>query len=388
MKVSERMNKLIYLDNAATSHPKPESVYRGVEDALRSGASPGRGGYQQAIAAERLVFETREILASFFNVADSEQFVFTPNATAAINQALFGILTVGDRVVTTSVEHNAVTRPLRALQDRGVTVEKVSADSVSGIVAAESLKQACLKEPTRLLLVNHCSNVFGALQPIAELGRWCRKQGILFMVDGSQTAGCFPLDLQALAVDLFAAPGHKGLLGPQGTGFLYVRSGLELTPLIYGGTGANSHSDLPPQELPERLECGTLNLPALAGLRAAVAFLQETGIETISRRESCLVANLLQGLASIDRVQLYGPADISLHGGAIAFNLAGYDPSEVGFWLDQTHNIAVRTGLHCAPDAHKTIGSYPVGSVRVSPGYFTTDNEIERFLAAMLQLSR
>jgi len=290
-------------------------------------------------------------------------------------------------VVTTSLEHNAVARTLRALQDRGVTIEKVNADPVTGIVAVEALKQACLKQPTRLLLVNHCSNVYGALQPIDKLGHWCREQGILFMVDGSQSAGCFPLDFQALAVDLFAAPGHKGLLGPQGTGFLYIRSGLVLTPLLYGGTGANSHSELPPQALPERLECGTLNAPALAGLRAALTFLQETGIETVSRRESGRVADILQGLATIDRVQVYGPADICLRGGAIAFNLAGCDPAEVGFHLDQQHNIAVRVGLHCAPDAHKTIGTYPVGAVRVSPGYFTTDQEVERFLAAIARLA-
>ncbi|HEY5672480.1 MAG TPA: aminotransferase class V-fold PLP-dependent enzyme [Malonomonas sp.] len=381
------MNKPIYLDNAATSHPKPESVYRAVDAALRSGASPGRGGYQQALSAERQVFETRELLADFFNVADSEQFIFTPNATAAINQALFGLLVSGDRVVTTSLEHNAVARPLRALQDRGVKVEKVSADPLTGIVAAEALQQACLKEPTRLLLVNHCSNVYGALQPIDALGHWCREQGILFMVDGSQSVGCFPLDFQSLSVDLFAAPGHKGLLGPQGTGFLYSRSGLQLTPLIYGGTGANSHSDLPPQALPERLECGTLNAPALAGLRAAVTFLQATGIETVSRRESCLVKNLVQGLVAIDRVQVYGPTDIRLRGGAIAFNLDGCDPAEVGFKLDQQHNIAVRVGLHCAPDAHKTIGTYPIGTVRVSPGYFTTDEEIELFLAAIAKIA-
>ena len=381
------MNKPIYLDNAATSHPKPEEVYRAVEEAMRSGASPGRGGYRQALSAERLVFETREILAEFFNAADSEQFIFTPNATVAINQALFGLLTAGDRVVTTSIEHNAVSRPLRALQDRDVSVEKVAADPTSGIVAAESLKQACLKQPTRLLVVNHCSNVFGALQPIEELGHWCREQGILFMVDGSQTAGCFPIDFQTLAVDLFAAPGHKGLLGPQGTGFLYVRPGLKLTPLIYGGTGANSHSDLPPDLLPERLECGTLNAPGLAGLGAALTFLQKTGIEAISQCESRSVDKILQGLAAIDRVQVYGPADQRLRGGAISFTLADADPAEIGFKLDQNYNIAVRVGLHCAPDAHKTIGTYPVGTVRVSPGYFTTDREIEQFLTAIRQIS-
>lgn len=381
------MNLPIYLDNAATSHPKPETVYRAVEEALRCGTSAGRGGYQQALWAERQVFETRESLADFFHAVDSEQFIFTPNATTAINQALFGLLKPGDRVVTTSIEHNAVTRPLRALQDRGVSVAKVSADPLTGLVAAEHLQLACLQEPTRLLLVNHCSNVFGALQPITELGPWCRERGILFMVDGSQSAGSIPIDFQALAVDLFAAPGHKALLGPQGSGFLYVRAGLALTPLLYGGTGANSHSDLPPEALPERLECGTLNAPALAGLRAALVFLQQTGVETINRRETSLVATLLQGLAAIARVQVYGPTDVRQRGAAIAFNLAGVDPAEVGFRLDREFNIAVRVGLHCAPDAHKTIGTFPVGAVRVSPGFFTTDDELERFLTAIRHLA-
>ncbi len=377
---------MIYLDNAATSHPKPEVVYRAVDEAMRFAASAGRGSYQQALFVERLVFDTRETLASFFNISDSSRFVFTANATAAINQALFGVLKAGDRVVTTTLEHNAVTRPLRSLQDCGVLVEKVAA-AESGIVAAEALKAACQKAPTRLLVVNHCSNVFGALQPIEELGQWCREHNIIFMVDGSQSAGCFPLDLQALQVDLFAAPGHKSLLGPQGTGFLYIRSGIELVPLMYGGTGANSHSDLPPDDLPERLECGTLNLPGVAGLKAALEFLQQVGVDAIRQHDSIRISQLLNGLQEIDGISLYGPNDIGLRGSALSFNLSGYDPSEVGFMLDQQAQISVRVGLQCAPDAHRTIGTYPQGTVRVSPGYFTKENEIEQFLEAISRLS-
>ncbi len=380
------MSDLIYLDNAATSHPKPEAVYRAVEDAMRMGASPGRGGHQQALSAERLVFETRETLANFFNAEDSEQFIFAANATMAINQALFGILESGDRVVTTSLEHNAVARPLRALQERGVRVEKVAAGP-DGVVAAEALKESCLAEKTRLLVVNHCSNVYGALQPIEGLGNWCREQGILFMVDGSQSAGYFPIDFQALAVDLFAAPGHKGLLGPQGTGFLYVRKGLQLTPLIYGGTGANSGSDLPPEHLPERLECGTLNTPGLGGLKAALEFLQGVGVEQVRKHELQAINRILNGLGNIEAVTLYGPESATQRGTAISFNLQGRDPSEVGFLLDQQYNISLRVGLHCAPDAHRSIGTYPLGTVRVSPGYFTTESEIDTFLGAIRDLA-
>lgn len=381
------MKDLIYLDNAATSHPKPETVYRAVDRALRMGASPGRGGHQQALSAERLVFETRELLAELFNAMNSERFVFTPNATTAINQALFGLLSAGDRVVTTSLEHNAVTRPLRALQDRGVEVIKVAADPVSGVVSAESLRAACLTAKTRLLLMNHCSNVYGAVQPIEGMGDWCHQHDILFMVDGSQSAGCLPIDFKALAVDLFAAPGHKSLLGPQGTGFLYVAESLELTPLIYGGTGANSHSDLPPEELPERLECGTFNLPGLAGLKTSIEFIMQVGIEQIRQHELQLLEKLLHGLRQINAITLYGPADLQLRGAAVSFNIEHKDPAEIGFMLDQEENISVRTGLHCAPDAHRSIGTYPQGTVRVSPGFFTTERDIERFLQKILRLA-
>ncbi len=382
------MKDHLYLDNAATSHPKPESVYQAVDIALRQGASAGRGGYQQALSAERLVFETRESLAELFNAGDSERFIFTPNATHAINQALFGLLKPGDRVVTSSLEHNAVTRPLRALQDRGVLVEKVAADPRTGLLEAADVQAACRREPTKLLLINHCSNVFGTIQPIEELGRWCAAQETLFMVDGSQTAGCLPIDFQQCGIDLFSAPGHKGLLGPQGTGFLYVRPGIELTPLIYGGTGGNSHSDLPPEELPERLECGTLNVPGLAGLKAAVEFLLEVGVAAVARHEGELIQRLIKGLANIDGVTVYGHPKLEQRGAAISFNLQGVDPSEVGFVLDQEYGISVRVGLHCAPDAHRTIGTYPVGTVRVSPGYFTQKADIDRFLAAVAELAR
>ncbi len=379
--------KSIYLDNAATSHPKPESVYLAVIEALRAGGSPGRGSHQLTMVAERLVFATREALAELFNVDHSECFIFTPNGTTAINQALFGLLRSGDRVVTTMVEHNAVVRPLRELQKRGVEVVKVAADPVTGIVPSSLLQAACLRKPTRLLLVNHCSNVIGSLQPITGLGRWCHNHNILFMLDGAQTAGSLPINLQALNVDLFAAPGHKGLLGPQGTGFLYIRKGVDLLPLIYGGTGVNSSSDSQPQLLPERLESGTLNLPGLAGLYEALRFILKADIVQVRAREVALVRKILSGLGMMKSVKLYGSDDVMLRGNAISFNLANYDPSSVGFALDQQQQISVRVGLHCSPDAHRTIGTYPLGTVRVSPGYFTTDEEIDRFLRAMQKLN-
>lgn len=371
--------KTLYLDNAATSHPKPEAVYRAVDAALRSGGSVGRGSHQQGIAAGREIFATRELLAQLFGVSLSERFVFTANATQALNLAIFGLLNGGDRVVTTSMEHNAVIRPLAVLQNQGVEVVKVAADPETGVVATADIQSACLAAPTRLLIINHASNVFGSLQPLSGLGRWCRQQGIVLLVDGSQSAGLLPLNLPELAIDLFAAPGHKGLLGPQGTGFLYVHEGIELRPLIYGGTGANSHSSQQPEMLPERFESGTYNVPGLAGLGAALRFLLKTGVEQIHAHETQLVQRLISGLAQIDGVQLYGPPADQPRGSAVSFTIKDIDPAAAGYLLDQ-HGIAVRTGLHCSPDSHRSCGTFPGGTLRVSPGFFTTEAQIDYFL--------
>ncbi len=369
----------LYLDNAATSHPKPEIVYQAVDAALRSGGSAGRGSHQQGIGADRAVFATRELLAQLFGVTSSERFIFTANATQALNLAIFGLVNSGDRVVTTSMEHNAVTRPLQALQEQGVETVKVAADAHTGVVVTADIQSACLAAPTRLLVINHASNVFGSLQPLDDLGHWCRQQGIILLVDGSQTAGLIPIHLDELAIDLFAAPGHKGLLGPQGTGFLYIHEGIELRPLIYGGTGANSHSSQLPEILPERFESGTFNIPGLTGLGAALRFLLEIGVEQIHARETQLVRRLINGLTQINSVRLYGPSDQQARGSAVSFTLKGIDPAAAGYLLDQ-RGIAVRTGLHCSPDSHRSCGTFPEGTIRVSPGFFTTEAHIDCFI--------
>lgn len=372
----------IYFDNSATSFPKPAAVVQAVTDALQSGAgNPGRGAHGSSLAAGRLVLAAREAVAGLFGVSDPARIVFTANATEALNLALFGLLEPGDRVVTTTMEHNAVTRPLRALQDRGVTVTKVPGGA-DGFVAPERLKAACAEDP-RMLVMTHCSNVTGTVQAVEEIGPWCRQRGILLLVDAAQSAGLLPLNAPACGVDLLAAPGHKGLLGPQGTGFLYLREGLCPRPLLYGGTGGNSHSDLPPDHLPERLEAGTLNTHGLAGLLAGIAFLQEEGLPAVRAREMELTGQLLEGLAGIAGVQVYGSDHRTRRGGAVSFNLAGRDPAEVGFLLEHDHDILVRVGLHCAPDAHRTIGTFPRGTVRVSPGYFSTAEEIDHLLSSV-----
>ncbi len=371
-----------YLDNAATSFPKPDSVYETVVRVMKEvGANPGRGGHQRAIAAGRLVYETRSALAELFGIDDAARIAFTSNATEAINLALFGVLTAGDRVVTSTMEHNAVVRPLHVLQEQGVEVVKVPADCF-GVVDPEKIREACTPH-TRMVVLSHCSNVTGSLQPIEEIGTWCRRSGILFLVDAAQSAGLFPLHVEPFGIDLLAVPGHKGLYGPQGTGFLYVRPGLELKPLVYGGTGSNSHSESQPTEMPEHLESGTLNTAGIAGLKAGVDFVREIGLDAIRAHERQLLDRLIEGLRQVPDAVVYGPLDGRLHGGALSFNLDGRDPSEIGFRLDHEFGISCRVGLHCAPDAHRSIGTFPRGTVRVSPGYFNTLADIDLLLNAI-----
>lgn len=332
-----------------------------------------------------MVMECREAVAGFFGVADATRIAFTANATEAINLGLFGLLHPGDRVVTTSMEHNAVMRPLHALQESGVEVVYVPGDR-EGFVAPQSIRAAC-RQPTRLVIMTHCSNVTGTLQAIEEIGPWCRQQGILFMVDAAQSAGIFPIDVIEQSIDLLAVPGHKGLLGPPGTGFLYVRPDLSLRPLLYGGTGNFSHSVAQPADMPERLESGTLNTIGLAGLLAGLQFLGETGLERVRRHEKQLLEQLTAGLRAIPGVTLYGPQEMSRHGGALSFIVENLDPSTAGFRLDHEYGICCRVGLHCAPEAHRTIGSFPGGTVRLSPGYFNTPEEIEMTLAAIRNIA-
>ncbi len=376
---------LIYLDNAATSFPKPAQVTDAVDQTLRhNAANPGRGGHQLSLQAGRMVMECRETVAGFFGIADASRIAFTANATEAINLGLFGVLASGDRVVTTTMEHNAVVRPLRALADRGVEVVKVTADAL-GFVDPLAVREACVPG-TRLLMMNHCSNVTGTLQEIENIGPWCRQQGILFMVDAAQSAGLFPIDVETMAIDLLAVPGHKGLFGPPGTGFLYARPGLELTPLLYGGTGSYSNSETQPEEMPERLESGTLNTIGLAGLKAGIEFVESVGLDHIRFHEQQLLEQLITGLQSIEAATLYGPLGSARHGGALSFNLKNVDPAMLGFRLDREYGICCRVGLHCAPQAHGTIGTLPEGTVRLSPGYFNSPEDIERTLKAIREI--
>lgn len=372
----------VYLDNAATSFPKPEQVYRAVEHAMRHiGVGPGRGGYSKSLEATRLVFDARETVAEFFGVADSARIIFTHSATEALNLAVQGLIKPGCHVVTTSMEHNSLARPLRMMEQRGAEVTWVEADR-EGFVEPRRIANA-LRPTTRLVALTHCSNVTGTIQSIGEIGEIAAKGGATLLVDAAQSAGHIPIDVREMKIDLLAAPGHKGLLGPQGTGFLYVGERVELEPLLVGGTGGSSVQLEQPEKMPERLESGTLNTPGIAGLKAGIEYLRDTGLAAVAARENALVKMLVGGLNSIKGVVVHGPADASRRAGLASFTVTGIDPSNVGFLLSNDHDICVRVGLHCAPCAHRTIGTFPHGTIRVSPGCFNTEGDIEVFLRAL-----
>ena len=377
---------LIYADQAATSWPKPPEVVAAMTAYMQeAGANPGRSGHRLAVEAARRVFLTRCRLAELLGITDESRVVFVPGATWAINVALYGLLRPGDEVITSSMEHNAVARPLFDLSARGVVVRRVLCDR-EGRLDPEDVRRA-MTDRTRLVVMTHASNVTGTLLPAAEVGRLARERGIAFLLDAAQTAGCVPLDVQELHVDLLALTGHKGLLGPQGTGALYIREGLDPTPLVRGGTGSFSHLDSQPEQLPDRHESGTINGPGLAGLGAALEVIAERGVDAIRLHEMELADRLLGRLREVPRVRVYGPMRARARVPVVSFNIEGMDPAEVGWRLDEQFGIMVRTGLHCAPWAHRTIGTYPRGTVRISLGYSNTDEEVDRILAAIQTLA-
>lgn len=373
----------IYLDNAATSYPKPETVYQAVMHAMREiGVSAGRGGHRRSLEASRLLFQAREVLASLFAVPDSSRIIFTHSATEALNLALYGVLLPGDHVITSSMEHNSLLRPLYVLRQRGVELSIVAAGS-DGQIDPDDVRRA-LRPATRMLAMGHVSNVCGAIQPVERLAAIAREAGALFLLDAAQSAGSVPIDVGAMGIDLLAAPGHKGLLGPQGTGFLYVADGVPLRPLLAGGTGTSSSAEEQPDLVPEGFEAGTHNLPGIAGLKAGAEFVLARTVAAIGQQERTHVESIAGQLRAIPRLTLYGPASPAERGGVLSFTAAGLDSSALAFMLDRNHDIAVRAGLHCAPLAHRTLGSYPAGTVRVSPGWFTTPDEIAIFCAAVV----
>jgi cysteine desulfurase family protein len=332
------------------------------------------------------VLAAREALAQLFHVADPSRIVFTQNATEALNLAIYGLLQPGDHVITSSMEHNAVARPLRHLEARGVAVTFVPC-SPEGLLDPADVRQA-IRPNTRLLVTAHGSNVVGTLQPLAELATLARTWEIPYLVDAAQTAGAVPIDVTALGIDLLAFTGHKGLLGLTGTGGLYIREGVPVAPLMRGGTGSDSALETQPCFLPDAYESGTRNVVGLAGLTAGVEQLLATGIEQIQRHEQALTAYFLDGAAEIPGLTLYGPADKTQRTGVVSFNVAGLSPAEVGYFLEQEAEVMCRAGLHCAPAAHRTIGTYPAGTVRFSWGSANSLDEIDVVLDLLTELCK
>lgn len=381
---------MIYLDNAATSYPKPKEVGQAMLYFLEKvGASPGRSGHRLSIEAGRMLYQTRESLAELFNVDDPLRIIFTLNVTEALNLALKGLLRPGDQVITSSMEHNSVMRPLRELEKRGVEI-KVIPCSPQGVLDPVDIERE-IKKNTKLIVLNHGSNVIGNLLPITVVGEIARRHDILFLVDTAQTAGCYSLDIRKDNIDLLAFTGHKALYGPPGTGGLIIGERVDtkkLTPLKEGGTGSHSEFEEQPGFLPDLYESGTPNTVGLAGLNAGISFILKEGINKIHQYELNLSQKLIAGLKKIPGVIVYGEEQVKDRVAVISFNIKDQLPSEVGLRLDEEYDIMCRVGLHCSPATHKTIGTFPRGTVRFSMSWFNTLKEVDQAIMAIRNIAK
>lgn len=381
----------IYLDNAATSWPKPEAVYAAVDRYQRElGAPAGRGVYSEALEVERRLAALRAALARLIGAADARQIIFTPNCTGALNLGIHGWLRPGDRVVTTVVEHNSVLRPLGQLEDDGaIEVERVGCDAL-GLVDPAAIARACGKSRTHLVIVSHASNVTGAIQPVAAIAEVAHRHDAAVLVDAAQTAGHLPIDVNAMGADLLASAGHKGLLGPLGTGFLYIRPELErvVRSLVQGGTGTASFQDRQPESLPDKYESGNLNVPGLIGLLAGVEYVVSQGVDAIATHTRELYGRLRAGLVDAPGVQLFGPASAEQNVGVLSIALDDFDPQEAAALLDAAHRIQVRPGLHCAPLMHRALGTLKTGgTLRLSMGALNTAEDIDVAVDAVREIA-
>jgi cysteine desulfurase family protein len=381
--------RLVYLDNGATSFPKPPAVAAAMSHfTLEVGGSPGRSGHRLSQEAARIVFDCREAVAALIGAPDSKRIVFALNATQGLNTAIYGTLRQGDRVVTTSMEHNSVMRPLRDLERRGVIALTVVPCDGTGRLDLNRLEDALRATRPRLVAAVHASNVTGSVLPLRAVGGLCRSAGALLLVDAAQSAGALPIDVLADGVDLLAFTGHKSMFGPQGTGGLWCREGVDPEPLVRGGTGSNSELEEQPDFWPDRLESGTQNAVGLAGLLAGLQFIASEGLAKIHTREEALVRRLLAGLEGVAGIRVHGPGHAEERTPVVSVTFDGLFPSEAGFLLEEGFGVLTRVGLHCAPAAHRTIGTHPQGTVRFTPGYFTTIQHIDaaiegcRYLAA------
>ncbi|MCI4445203.1 MAG: aminotransferase class V-fold PLP-dependent enzyme [Candidatus Aminicenantes bacterium] len=379
--------KIIYLDNGATSYPKPEEVYKFMDYFYRNfGVNPGRSGYDLCLEAGEMVENTRKMLTEFFNGDDPNRLCFGYNSTDALNLIISGLLEPGDQAITTTIEHNSVLRPLYHLSLKGVEVDYVPFDK-KGFVHPEDIEKK-IKKNTKLVIVNHASNVIGTVQPVAEIGKICKKHGVILAIDASQSAGKVPIDMKKMNVDIVAFTGHKSLLGPTGIGGLCVAEGIDIKITRAGGTGVRSAQRTHLEEYPYRLEYGTPNVVGIAGLHAGLTWVKEKGLENIHQHEMKLTRMLVDGLKQIEGVTLYCQDDLTDHISVIAFNVDGLEAQDVGIMLDVDYNIACRTGLHCAPLVHEQLGTDKIkGAVRFGIGPFNTEEHIKKAIEAVKEIA-
>lgn len=377
---------MIYLDNGATSFPKPVQVTEAMMEAITDYcANPGRAGHFMAARTAHEIFKTRLALSGFFGIKDGSRIIFTKNCTEALNLGFKGVLNRGDHVVTTSMEHNSVLRPLAELEKRDVENTVVRCDK-RGLLDPSDIEKA-LRYDTRMIAVTAASNVTGTKMPLEQIGRLAAERGILFMVDGAQGAGHMNIDVDRQNIDLLAVPGHKGLLGPEGTGFLYVREGVEIRPLISGGTGSKSMDRKQPEDIPEGYEAGTVNGPGIIGLGAAVRFIKKVGVKAIEEHERKLTERLQRGIERIENTELYGPKDTHMKTAVVAMNIKGLTSEKTASLLNDKYGIAVRAGFHCSGSAHETIGTEDRGCVRLCPGFYTGEREIDETIRAIKEIA-
>jgi len=382
------MSEFIYLDNSATAYPKPDEVYEFMNKFYReNGVSPGRSGYDMALEAEMVVTGTRKMLSEMFNGTDYERLVFSYNASEALNMVFDGLLRTGDHVVTTNLEHNSVLRPLHHKMIDGVAeVSYVPFDS-RGYMNPDDI-QAAIKDNTRMVVINHASNVIGTVQPIAEIGKICKEAGVIFAVDASQSAGLIKIDMQAMGIDVLAFTGHKCLMGPTGTGGLCVSESLDIQGTRFGGTGVRSAVKTHLTEFPYRLECGPMNLVGIPGLYAGQLWIKEKGMENIHNQEIALWEKLRFGIQDIPGVTTYCADSPEDHIAVLSFNVKGFEAGDVGTMLDVDYNIATRTGLHCAPLVHTQMGTEEIhGTVRFGIGPFNTEDHINKAIEAVAEIA-
>ena len=380
---------MIYFDNAATSWPKPPCVAEAMNHFLKDiGANPGRSGHRLSVEAGRIVYNTREAIAELFNAPDPLRIIFGYNVTDALNMALHGLLRSGDHVITSSMEHNSMMRPLRALEQKGVEVSVVQ-NSHEGFLNSADIV-AAIRSNTVMIALNHASNIVGTLLPVAEAGRIAHQHNLLLLVDAAQTAGAYPIDVQHDLIDLLCFTGHKSLYGPMGTGGLILGERVELdhfNPIKSGGTGSQSEHETQPNFLPDMCESGTPNAVGLAGLGASVRWIIEKGVDNICLHEDALTKYLIDGLSNIPGVKVYGGLNEQKQMSTVSFNIHGMQPSEVGLRLDEEFEILCRVGLHCTPASHKTIGTFPNGTIRFGLGFFNTMEDVETGITAVKKLA-